>query len=74
MPSAPLRQPAMDSPSDPLAAIPEEQRRRLKQLADAEAASERRKHLWAKRMGLVFAGLIVVYLLGVLYLGFPGRH
>lgn len=62
------------SDSDPLAAIPEEQRRRLKQLADAEAALERRKRLWAKRLGLLFAGLIAIYLLGVVYLGFPGRQ
>lgn len=64
----------MDTPSDQLAAIPEEQRLRLKQLADAEAANEHRKRLWAKRLGLIFAGLIAIYLFGVLFLGFPGRH
>lgn len=72
--STQLHQRTMDTPSDPLAAIPEDQRRRLKQLADAEAAIERRKHWWAKRLAVLFASLIALYLLGVLYLGFPGRH
>lgn len=71
---SPLRYPSMPPPANPLAAIPEDQRRRLKQLADAEAAIERRKHWWAKRLAVVFAGLIALYLLGVLYLGFPGHH
>ena len=61
----------MPAPADPLALIPEQQRRRLKQLADEEQAAERRKLLWAKRLALVFGALIAIYLAAVL-LGFSG--
>lgn len=61
----------MHSPSDPLSAIPETDRRRLKQLAEAERAYERQRLYWAKRLGVVFAILIALYL-GTIFLGFPG--
>lgn len=61
----------MPAPSDSLAAIPEQQRRQLKQLADAEQAEERRKLLWAKRLALVFGVLVAIYLTAVL-LGLSG--
>jgi len=63
----------MPLPADPLAPIPEQQRRRLKELADAEQAEERRKLRWAKRLALVFGILVAIYLAAVL-LGVSGRR
>jgi hypothetical protein len=61
----------MHSPADPLSAIPDTERRRLKQLAEAEQAYEHRRLYWAKRLAVVFAILIALYL-GAIFLGFPG--
>jgi len=63
----------MSPPADPLAAIPEQQRRRLKELADAEQAEERRKLRWAKRLALVFGILVALYL-ATIFLGVSGRR
>ena len=59
-------------PTNPLAAIPEEKRRSLHELAEREQQQEARNRYWAKRLSLLFAALIAVYL-AILYVGIPDR-
>lgn len=46
-----------------MAAIPDENLRRLKQLADEEKAQQRRNALWARRISIAFAIVLALVLL-----------
>jgi hypothetical protein len=58
--------------TDPLSAIPAENRRSLHELAKSEKEQEGRNRYWARRLLLIFVPLIALYL-AFLYFGIPGR-